>query len=123
MSTPRELTPEENGAIDKAIAGAVEELGYAGRRSIAAHVWIAAREFVEGGENQPHLDTSDEAIERGAKALYEAQGKPHGGYESDVLRKGLRYRAFEWDELAKIEKMGPRRHARLVIEAARGGGS
>lgn len=133
---PRELTLEDRRERLRAsmprfsYRDAASIRGLSGTRALIAALeaifvdgW-KAHEAVVGGENQPHLDTSDEAIQRGAKALYEAQGRPHGAYELDVPRKGLRtYRAFEWEELAEIEKIGPRCQARLVIEAARRSGS
>lgn len=62
----------------------------------------------------------DERLERASKALYDATGKQHGGYE-DGRRKGIRtWRSFEWEELAEIDKGGIRRHAQAVLEAAVG---
>jgi hypothetical protein len=59
-----------------------------------------------------------EDVELGAKALYDATGKQHGGYEKDVPRKGLQtYRQFEWEELSEEDKGGIRRHARAALVA------
>jgi hypothetical protein len=66
-------------------------------------------------------EVSDAEVERAAKALYDAAGKPHGGWEDDTPRKGIRtFRSFEWEELREIEKEGTRRHAHAALAAARG---
>lgn len=59
-------------------------------------------------------------VEAAAKAIYDAEGKPCGRYENDVRRKGIRtYRFCDWDELAEVDKAGPRKHARAALAAAR----
>lgn len=64
--------------------------------------------------------SDEETVERVAKALYDSNGKQHGGYEDVPRRKGImRYRAFEWEELAEEDKAGTRKHAAAAIAAFR----
>lgn len=50
---------------------------------------------------------SEDTRERAAKAVYDSEGKPHGGYEDNPRRKGVRtYRNFEWEELNAEDKTG-----------------
>ncbi len=65
----------------------------------------------------PDPPTRQHAIEAAAKAMYDATGKQHGGFE-DGPRKGIRtYRQFEWEELAEDDKSGVRRHADAALTA------
>ena len=103
MSTPRELTPEESARIDELI----REVFWAVHtsREVVEKIWLAARGFLEGGENKPHLDTAD-LDERIAKVLWEK------GRELD--RAGM---AMPWDASKSRGKDDTRTLAAAVVDA------
>jgi hypothetical protein len=63
---------------------------------------------------------TDEMVERGARALYQAEGKPFGEWR-DGRRKGTRdWITLEWDELSDGNRAETLEKARAVLRAALG---